>query len=35
MLGYDAISEEINQGRMKDYMEQSVGVYNFRDFGLG
>lgn len=35
MLGYDAINDDINQGLMNDYLEQSVGVYDFRDYGLG
>jgi hypothetical protein len=35
LLGYDAQSDEINQNMMKDYIEQSVGVYDFRDYCLG
>ena len=35
LLGYDAMSEDINQGQMKELMEQSVGVFDFSNFGLG
>lgn len=29
------MSDEINQGLMKECMDQSVGIYDFRDYGLG
>lgn len=35
LLGYDVLSDDINQGQMREYEEQSVGVYDFRDFELG
>lgn len=25
ILGYDAINEDLNQGKMRNYLEQSVG----------